>query len=202
MKKILVTVVLISIIALKLSAQSWQLLNRQQKDSVIYSYHQKGHKYISFGAGFSGAAGQIQGSNINLEPAFGFFFKNRNMMYLSVAYEQAVIKVDTFYRKHKQYSVGAAYRYYLPERKTYSSFYIQAGLKAFYFTGTKNEVTGSDTIDFFDLLIPIELGISIPINKFNMEIGLTKKYRLFNAEKYENFYAGTTGIIRVSYIFK
>ncbi len=145
--------------------------------------------------------------NFKIEPVFGYFFSNGNLIALQTSYSQGYIKAissDTiYYRKDRSYTFGTFYRYYLPERKTYTSFFVQGGLNLLYFKAEKSEVTGFSKITFYDLIIPFEVGIRIPINKFNFELSLIKNYRLFKALEYDEYYAGKfLGNIRISYIFK
>ncbi len=186
-----------------LFGQNWKLLTRQQKDSVIHSYYNKGNKYLALGLNFSDAFGSIKGLDFKVEPVFGLFVKTRKLLYFNAAYEQAKLQEKQLFRKHRQYSLGINYRYYLPERKTYSMFFLQSGFNVSYMVAVKNEGNSDVKGDFFDLIIPFEIGLSIPVNRFNFELSLQKDYHIFNDKMYYDFYAHKfIGQIRISYIIR
>jgi hypothetical protein len=183
-------------------AQQWRTLTRQQKDSVINTYFAKGHKYVGIGIVSSFQFGAGQGHSYKIEPSFGYVFKERQMIAANAIIEIAKTQIDEDYQKHTQYTLGGFYRLYLPERKTYTSIFVQSGLQAGKFFGQKNTDGIYDEIDFFVLNVHLGVGISIPINKFNLELGMTKEIQLLNQRNYDDYYGGKLqGIICISYIF-
>ncbi len=196
-------ILILSLCSSTLFGQNWKLLTRQQKDSVIHCHYNKGNKYVALGLDFSGASGSLKGLGFKVEPVFGLFVNTRKLLYFSVAYEQAKLQNEQLFRKHRQYSLGLNYRYYLPERKTYSMFFLQGGFTVSYMDAVKNEGNSDIKTDFFDLIIPFEIGLSIPVNRFNLELSLQKDYHIFNDKMYYDFYAHKIiGQIRISYIIK
>ena len=183
-------------------AQSWYLLNRQQKDSVIYNHTNKNNKYIGVGFNFGIIGGARKGGWLKLEPTFGYFFINRSLIAGSLTFEKGWSVFDTNYIKSYQITVGSFYRYYLPERTVLSPLFAQAGLYTGKFFSHKHVDNLNDKIEPFVFNLIVGFGISLPINKFTLEIGMNYEYKLINRSLFHGYYGGKAlGILNFSYIF-
>ncbi len=183
-------------------AQPWFLYNRQQKDSIIFHHFDKGNRYAGLNLGGTFLAGAWSGGAIKLEPVFGYMIRDRQLVAVSILYEQASVKVDTDYIKSSQICIGGNYRYYLPERKVLSPIFGQISLYGGYFSGEYDFDSGEDADQFFILNLNVGAGISFPINKFNLELGLYHIYRLVNVKLLDEHLAGGTGgYLTFSYCF-
>jgi hypothetical protein len=183
-------------------SQHWKQLNRQQKDSVIQTYFNKGNNYVAFGFTPSGGLGTVQSYFIRLEPAYGYFFRKRQLLVASLIFEKAKIQDEGDYRRHSQFLINGYYRYYLPERRTYTNLFVQCGIHTGKFVGIKSIGSSDESIAFYVLNFSLGIGISIPINKFNIELAIKKDYRLLNQNNYNDFFGGDlSGFLNFSFLF-
>lgn len=183
-------------------AQPWFLFDRQQKDSIIFNHFDEGHKYLGIGFGGTLLGGGWSGGSIKLEPTFGYLIRDRQMLATSVLIEKASTTIDDVYMKSIQICIGGHYRYYLPERKVLSPIFGQVSLYGGYFTGENNLDSIKETANCYVLNLTVGAGISFPINKFNLELGLSQNYQLINIKLLKEFFAGgTLGYLTFSYCF-
>lgn len=59
-----------------------------------------------------------------------------------------------------------------------------------YFTGETNLDSIKETANCFVLNLTVGAGISFPINKLNLELGLSQNYQLINIKLLKEFFAG------------
>jgi hypothetical protein len=182
--------------------QPWFLLDREQKDSVIFNHFNEGHKYLGMGFGATLLGGGWSGGSIKLEPIFGYIIRDRQMVGTSVLVENASTNYEEDYMRSLQVCIGGHYRYYLPERRVLSPLFAQVSLYGGYFTGENNLDSIKETADCFVLNLTVGAGISFPINKFNLELGLSQNYQIINIKILKEFSAGgTLGYLTFSYCF-
>jgi hypothetical protein len=182
-------------------AQPWFLLDRQQKDSVIFNHTNKGNKYIGIGFNFGIGGGAWDVFQLKVEPSFGYFIFNNSLLAPGIIYEYYKIQVGTEYRNSTQISVGGFYRYYLPERNVLSPFFFQAGIYGGKMWGWQNIDSIYSETNFYVLNVIAGFGIALPINKFTIELGMNYEYQLFNRDLYRKYWGGKLfGILGFSYI--
>jgi hypothetical protein len=183
-------------------AQPWRSLSRQQKDSVIYDHFNQGNMYIGIGLGGTLLSGGWHGFSYKIEPTFGYYIFNRQMVSASLIIEQAETSYNGEYMKSHQIRGGTYYRYYLPERKVLHLFFVQVGFLGGKFYGGGNPDGIIQNTELLQLTLSVGGGISFSINKFNLEIGISQDYELINQVLIKDFIAGgTLGFIKLSYSF-
>lgn len=187
---------------IKIDAQPWFLLDRQQKDSVIFNHTNRGNKYTGIGFNFGIGGGDWDVFQIKIEPSFGGFIFKNHLLAAGIIYEFYKVQVGYSYRNSTQISVGSFYRYYLPERNVLSPLFAQLGIYGGKMWGWKNiDSTYSET-SFYVLNIVVGFGIALPINKFTLELGMNYEYQLLNRKAYSQYWSGKLfGILGFSYIF-
>jgi hypothetical protein len=188
----------------QLQAQPWFLLNRQQKDSVIFHHFDKSNTYLGLGLGLDIGSSNfgLSGGTIKLEPTYGYFFRNRQMLAASIMAEKTQATFDTMSWNSLQICTGGHYRYYLPERNVLHPFFGQFSIYGGYFRAQKNWLSDLGDIECFILKINFGIGISISINKYNLELGFSQNINLINQKVLKRYIAGETlGYFGVSYCF-
>ena len=119
-------------------AQPWSSLSRLEKDSIIFQNYDKGEQYL--GIGFSGSllTGGWHGFSLKLEPTFGYFLFNRQLISCSILFEKAKTQYEEQYKKSQQLRAGITYRYYLPEKMLHL-FFSQVSFYGGVFNGKQNQ---------------------------------------------------------------
>lgn len=201
-KIVIILVTLILVISENLNAQQWKSLDRQQKDSVIFNQRNKGNRYVGIGLGGGFLSGGWSGLMVKVEPVFGYYFFSRQLFAASFIFESAEINVEKEFMESQQYSIGGFYRYYLPERRTLTLFFGQAGLYGGKFFGHYYVDNIEKKTELMVFTLSFSGGISFPINKFNFELIVTYSYELINQHELDEFFTGKTlGMLNFSYTF-